>query len=235
MKIKATSKNPKTLDVTVDIQPAEPLNLRQRAAERSKREILLAAAEEFASHGLTGARVDAISEKTRTTKAMIYYYFGSKEAMYAEVLEEVYNSIRRSEDGIRVEPTTDAEELLTAYIENTFDFHEKYPLFSRIISIENINNASTLRESTRIRGINRSVIDKLGQILALGVATGQFRKDVTASELHYLISALCIYRMTNRLTFGMLFNVDFASTRVRNRQRRLAVESVLSMLKSRLD
>jgi AcrR family transcriptional regulator len=235
MKIEAPSKNSKKPSFTAEILPAAPINLRQRSAERSKREILLAATEEFASHGLTGARVDAISEKTRTTKAMIYYYFGSKEAMYAKVLEEVYNSIRSSEDGIRVEPTADAEALLTTYIENTFDFHEKHPLFSRIISIENINNASTLRQSTRIRGNNRSVIEKLEQILALGVAAGPFRKDVTAPELHYLISAICIYRMTNRQTFGMLFDVDFASPSVRKRQRRLAVESVLGLLKSRLD
>ena len=43
------------------------------------RDILTVARTEFTEHGLSGARVDAIAEKTRTTKRMIYYYFGSKE------------------------------------------------------------------------------------------------------------------------------------------------------------
>ena len=55
--------------------------------EQTKRNILDVATQEFSAMGLTGARVDAIAERTNTTKRMLYYYFGSKQGLYLAVLE----------------------------------------------------------------------------------------------------------------------------------------------------
>jgi len=52
-------------------------------------EILSVATLEFAGKGLAGARIDEIAAATRTSKRMIYYYFGSKEGLYVAVLEAV--------------------------------------------------------------------------------------------------------------------------------------------------
>ena len=65
--------------------------------EQTKRNIIDIATEEFAAMGLSGARVDAIAERTNTTKRMFYYYFGSKEGLYEAVLEEAYGKIRALE------------------------------------------------------------------------------------------------------------------------------------------
>ena len=53
--------------------------------ERTKAEILAVAKAEFAEKGLDGARIDEIAAATRTSKRMIYYYFGSKEGLYVAV------------------------------------------------------------------------------------------------------------------------------------------------------
>ena len=50
--------------------------------ERTMADILEVATREFAEKGLAGARIDEIAEATRTSKRMIYYYFGSKEGLY---------------------------------------------------------------------------------------------------------------------------------------------------------
>src|SRR3954447_17224866 len=70
---------------------------RQRDAVRTKREILEVATREFADRGYAGARVDEIAARTRTTKRMIYYYFGGKEQLYVAVLEAAYAGIRSAE------------------------------------------------------------------------------------------------------------------------------------------
>ncbi len=70
---------------------------RKPDAARTRQDILRAAREEFAEHGLSGARVDAIAARMRTTKRMLYYYFGSKEGLYLAVLEQVYGDIRSVE------------------------------------------------------------------------------------------------------------------------------------------
>ena len=65
--------------------------------EGVRRNIIEEATREFAQKGYGGARVDAIAARTRTSKRMIYYYFGSKEGLYLAVLEEAYSAIRRTE------------------------------------------------------------------------------------------------------------------------------------------
>ena len=71
--------------------------------ERTRAEILEAATHEFAEKGLAGARVDVIAEATRTSKRMIYYYFGSKEGLYIAVLEAEYRRIRAAEAALHLE------------------------------------------------------------------------------------------------------------------------------------
>jgi len=65
--------------------------------------ILEVATQEFASKGLSGGRIDAIAEATRTSKRMIYYYFGSKEGLYLAVLEESYRKMRQIESELQLD------------------------------------------------------------------------------------------------------------------------------------
>lgn len=58
-----------------------------RKATSSKERILDAALDEFAERGLAGARVDSIASRAEINKAMIYYHFDSKEALYDHILK----------------------------------------------------------------------------------------------------------------------------------------------------
>ena len=68
-----------------------------KAPEANRVRILAAAVAEFASRGFKGASMDAIAARTSTTRALINYYFGSKEKLYLAVLEHVYAEIRHPE------------------------------------------------------------------------------------------------------------------------------------------
>src|ERR1044072_8432215 len=113
---------------------------RRRDAERTRADILAVATEEFAQNGYAGARVDEIAAKTRTTKRMIYYYFGGKEQLYVAVLERAYTVIRELEQRLDVEHLEPAE-AIRQLAELTFDHHEAHPDFIRLVSIENIHRA----------------------------------------------------------------------------------------------
>jgi len=84
---------------------------RQNDPEGVQRNILEVATAEFAREGFSGARVDAIANRTRTSKRMIYYYFGSKEGLYLAVLEEAYSGIRRAEATLDLETLPPAKAL----------------------------------------------------------------------------------------------------------------------------
>ena len=60
---------------------------RTQDPQGTKQNILEIASEEFALNGLSGARIDEIAARTRSSKRMIYYYFGDKEGLYLSALE----------------------------------------------------------------------------------------------------------------------------------------------------
>ncbi len=74
-----------------------------KAPEANRARILAAAIAEFASRGFKGASMDAIAARTQTTRALINYYFGSKERLYLAVLERVYAEIREAENELELE------------------------------------------------------------------------------------------------------------------------------------
>ena len=82
--------------------------------------ILDAAEEEFAKYGLSGARTDAIAARTGVTKAMIYYYFTSKEALYQAVLERAFSDRIKEVEQVVQECKCPADAQLHAYFRACF-------------------------------------------------------------------------------------------------------------------
>jgi AcrR family transcriptional regulator len=62
--------------------------------EESRAAILHAAAQEFAAHGIAGARTDAIARQARVNKALLYYYFKDKETLYGAVLDDAFSGMK---------------------------------------------------------------------------------------------------------------------------------------------
>jgi AcrR family transcriptional regulator len=202
---------------------------RQHDAERTRNEILEVAINEFSAQGFAGARVDEIAAQTRTTKRMIYYYFGSKEQLYIAALERAYATIRTLERSIDVEhlgPLAAVRRLA----EVTFDHHEAHPDFIRLVSIENIHNAEHMAKSERLANLNLTVIDLIDGILERGRLEGVFRRDVDAIDVHMMISAFCVFRIANRHTFGSLFGRDLIAADRRDHYRRMLGDMVVEYL-----
>src|SRR5215213_1162152 len=59
----------------------------------SRQRLLTAAAAEFASRGFAGGSVDRIARAARVNKAMIYYHFGSKAALYRDILRDMFEAV----------------------------------------------------------------------------------------------------------------------------------------------
>ncbi len=161
----------KTTDDSVATRPAAAVPKgRKNNPEKTREDILKAAVAEFVAHGLTGARVDAIAERTKTSKRMIYYYFGSKEQLYVEVLEKLYGAIRNTESELNLgelEPV----EAIQRVVEFTFDHHDNNVDFVRIVCIENIHNGENVKQSDTIQAQSQTVIKALdGSCVAVSPA-----------------------------------------------------------------
>jgi AcrR family transcriptional regulator len=198
--------------------------------EGTRRNIVEVATREFAQKGYGGARVDAIANRTRTSKRMIYYYFGGKEGLYLAVLEEAYSSIRRTEATLDLERLA-PEKALSTLIAFTFDYQNAHPEFVRLVMNENIMEGVHMARSKAIGRLNAGVIDALQDLLARGRRTGVFRRDLDPLEVHMTISALCVFNVANRATFSTIFKRDMASPRALAARRAQVVDIILSYVK----
>ena len=197
-------------------------------AERTKHEILAAATREFAEHGLSGARVDAIAARTRTTKRMIYYYFGGKEKLYIAVLEKVYADIRAMESALRLDQL-DPKTAIRRLVESTFEYDEAHPDFIRLVTLENIHHARYLTTSLAIRDLNITAIDTIAALLERGRNLGVFRDGVDPVDVH-MLSAFCFFRVSNSATFGTLFGRDLSAPELRISHKHMIADAVIHLL-----
>ncbi|MFI0355794.1 TetR family transcriptional regulator [Actinomadura sp. 9N407] len=202
---------------------------RRRDAERTRAEILDVAQREFARHGYAGARVDEMAALMRTTKRMIYYYFGNKEKLYIAVLEKVYSEVRAVEATIDVRHLAPVEAIRTL-AELTFDHHDAHQDFIKLVSIENIHQAEHLRRSEVLTNLGAPAAGLVAQILDAGRAAGDFVTDADAIDVHMMISSFCFFRVSNQYTFGTLFGRDLAAPEHRDRHRAMTGEMVVAYL-----
>lgn len=208
-----------------------PKRIRKNNPEKTRESILQAAITEFVAQGLAGARVDAIAERTQTSKRMIYYYFNSKEQLYVEVLEKLYGDIRHTESSMHL-TELDPFEGLKRLVEFTFDHHDRNVDFVRIVCNENIHQGEYIKQSRSIRSMNRTVLDQIEALLAKGVASGVFRQGLQAMDVHMLISSFCFYRVSNQHTFGEIFQVDFKDPVLKQHHREMIVDALVRFVKA---
>jgi AcrR family transcriptional regulator len=178
--------------------------------EKTKSDIVAVASREFAEHGLAGARIDRISEKTATSKRMIYYYFGDKEGLYLTCLEAAYQRVRTGQLRLDIDEI-DPVEALEQWVEYIFRHHNSDTDFVRMVMIENIHRAGYLAKSKKIRQYNSSAIKTLKDIYDRGVANGQFRAGVDVKDINWFINAGAFFNVSNRSTFELLTASDQSS------------------------
>ena len=192
------------------------------------RDILDQAFEEFAEHGLAGARVDAIADRTRTSKRMLYYHFGSKEGLYAAVLAHAYRLLRESTSTLP-EPdyaSLSALDALRAWAGHVFDVHVAHPRQIRLIMGENLLGARFVRQDATIQQANQEGLSTLAAIVQRGQAEASIRADLKVLDLYASAVGLAFHFVSNRATFSAIFEQSLAPATVQMSRRAAVVETI---------
>jgi len=105
----------------------------------SKEKILLAAQKEFAARGFSGARMETIARSAAINKAMLFYYFSSKENLYRTVLFGVFNEIFGEIGSFISQPLT-PDLFLEKFPEIYIRFVARHPDLLRIMVFDLIHN-----------------------------------------------------------------------------------------------
>ncbi len=108
----------------------------ERSAETRQR-ILDAAAREFAAHGLAGGRTEAIAAAAGVNKALLYYYFESKDALYQAALEDIAARVRDTTMAMLLKEASPGERILRAALSH-FDRILSQQVFQSLMQQEMI-------------------------------------------------------------------------------------------------
>ena len=198
--------------------------------ERTMAGILEVATREFSEKGLAGARIDEIAAATKTSKRMIYYYFGSKEGLYVAVLEESYRRMRTIESELHLEdlPPEDALRRLVGF---TFDHHHGNEGYIRLVMSENMERGQYLAQSKIIQKLNVPAIEAIRKLYERGVAQGIFRSQLDPVDIHASISALTFFNVSNRHTFSLIFKRDLESPQAVTARRDSIIEMIVRFVR----
>jgi AcrR family transcriptional regulator len=204
---------------------------RQRDPELTRARILEAAKKEFAKLGLDGARVEAIAARAKSNKRMIYHYFGSKENLFLEVLEDVYSDIRSAELKLDLDHLS-PEDAIGALVTHTWNYYLRNPEFLNLVSNENLHKARHVKKSARFKELHQGFTLMLQRILDRGVETGAFRSGVDPRQLHITMAGISYYYLTNRFTSGLIFDFDFMDKAALDSRLAFNIDTVLRTIRN---
>lgn len=197
--------------------------------EAVQENILNAALEEFSQRGFASGSINVIADKTETSKRMIYYYFGDKEGLYRKVIEKTYQDMREGEAKLDLD-ISDPVAAMRKLIHFTFEHHTEQQDFIRLVMIENIHRAKHLVAKEEFAKINALAIERVNEIYNAGVTQQVFRKGLSAAQLHWQISAMCFFNVSNKATFSAAFGDDLFSENGQQELCRSIQNTVLAFL-----
>ncbi len=175
--------------------------VREQAAKATRDGILKAAIKVFAHHGYDGGSVEKISRAARSYDRMIYYYFGSKEGLFIEVLEETYRRFNEAESALITDLARPLESL-HAVVRFMWGYYQKHPEFISLLNTENLHRGAHIAKSLRARDYSSEAIALLARVLDAGAAQGVIRRDVTARDVYLMIAAMGYFYLSNRHTLS---------------------------------
>jgi TetR/AcrR family transcriptional regulator len=172
--------------------------------EKTRAAILKAAMHEFASEGVAGARTDEIARSAGVNKALLYYYFKDKEALYGAVVDSIFEGLRD-----RILTVLDSDlpprEKVMKYVGAHFDYIASSPHFPRVVQMEMMRGGR--KKSPHLKRIAQTyfvpIFAKLSELFRQGMESGDFRK---VSVRHFVVCMVgAILHYFNTAPFAAAF------------------------------
>ncbi|WP_341677035.1 TetR/AcrR family transcriptional regulator [Niveibacterium sp. SC-1] len=197
----------------------------------TRERLLKTAIREFSAKGMSGARIDTIASRAKANVRMVYHYFGSKEALYLEVLEHTLAKLRAEEMQVDVSTVAPLEGVIRLFdfIDSHFTAH---PELMSLLSSENLNRAQFLKRSTRIPEMSSPVLAALRTLLARGAAEGSLRAGVDPLHLYVTLVSLAYFHKSNGYTLSRIFQQDLHAPDWQAAHREQAHQMLLAYLQA---
>jgi TetR/AcrR family transcriptional regulator len=162
--------------------------------EESRAAILRAAAQEFAEHGIAGARTDAIARSARVNKALLYYYFKDKETLYGAVLDNAFSGMKTNIFQVLDSELAPREKIM-AYVGAYFDFIASNQIYPKLMQREMMRarEGDSVHINRLVKTYFQPIYRRVGELLHKGIAEGEFRKVDPAHFIPSMVAMIVFY------------------------------------------
>jgi TetR/AcrR family transcriptional regulator len=201
-----------------------PTRTQTERADQTRTRILDAAVRQFSANGLAGARTEQIAEEAGVNKALLYYYFKSKEDLYAAALEFVFEGIRAASLAV-LEAGASAGERFLQIVLNHFDRSYSRPALQSLMHQEmvRLHQGEEHRMARMAEQFFRPMWDKLEEVLREGIASGELIPVDPAQMRYASLGANVFYFLSAPLT-RLTIHIDPLERGELERRRKAAIE-----------
>jgi AcrR family transcriptional regulator len=175
--------------------------VREQSAQATRETLLKAAIKVFGKQGLNGARVEQISRAAKSHDRMIYYYFGSKEALFVAVIEETYRRFNEAEARLALDLSQPLRALRDV-IAFMWGYYQKHPEFITLLNSENLHRGRHIGKSSKAGEYSSPALEVLSRVLSSGVEAGLFRPGLRARDVYLMIASMGYFYLSNRYTLS---------------------------------
>ena len=157
--------------------------------ENTEDQILNAAKNVFQSKGMDGARMQEIANEAGINKAMLHYYYRSKQLLFEAVFKNAFSLLAPQLNAV-LNDDSSIEEKVRNFSSNYISFIEKHPYLPNFIIQELNRNPDFMLKMKENNGFPN--LEKFKKQVALEVKNGTI-KNVNAAQLFINILALNVF------------------------------------------
>jgi AcrR family transcriptional regulator len=197
----------------------------------TRESILQAAVKVFAERGLGGGRINLVSRAARSNDRMIYYYFGSKEKLFVEVLEKIYRDMWEAESKLDLD-LADPVAALRKVVRFTMDHYLTHPELLTLLNNENLHKGKYVSKSKAMKELSSPALALMQKIYQSGVKQAVFRPGIAPLNIYLTILALNYFYVSNRYTLSAFLGLDLMVDSHLTQWREWVVDVVLRAVRA---
>jgi AcrR family transcriptional regulator len=168
------------IDASSSPRPRTP-----RDPQATIRKILEAARAEFGANGFDGTKVEHIARRARVSKQIVYFYFRGKDELYWELLKDISLKTNRRLLDIPLDDLA-PEDAIRAYIEEVYDIYAEDPVLGMVSLDQSMHGGAQLRSIHEIRQLQKTLADRLAEVVRRGQAEGVFHADIDSNRIEFM-------------------------------------------------
>jgi TetR/AcrR family transcriptional regulator len=201
-----------------------PTRTQTERADQTRARILSAAIRQFSEHGLAGARTEQIAEEAGVNKALLYYYFRSKQDLYAAAMETVAEGVRATSMAV-LETAASAGERFLHLVLNHFDRIHSNRVFQSLMQQEMIrlHRGESNAMGPLAEKLFRPLWIRVQAVVEEGIASGELISTEGSQLIYAGLGANVFYFLSAPMT-QLAQGIDPLQPAALSFRRRAAIE-----------